>query len=265
MVFGIVELMGIAELISIIEIYGLITGIYIIFLVLAIFFIYYIVKSLIDTQISKELEKIKQVTQQNSIALEKTMVSMNQGNRVFYERRLFALDSMWNNLVELKDKLGQYFLFYDILLPSEYEKASKKQFKHLFEGEKSRIFVTDLIHKVNLSKLRPYLGEELWELYVSIIAFEGRVCILPNITKEKIVLKDWREDKPTMDILQSILEEDEIRQIKAMRIASISPIINLIEIKILDKMSKMMFGEDIANKTFDAATKLFEKQKWPNN
>ena len=109
-------------------------------------------------------------------------------------RQITAVDALWREIVAI----GQLAPFYlDILTEKEYVEGS---WISKFQTESLSEYIDKMSSTIGEARL--YLPDELWNSFVIVRTFVGRLYALIFLAKEGQSIKcHWTKDKPVQDLL----------------------------------------------------------------
>jgi len=212
-----------------------------------------------------ELEGLKLTLLNNYEILKTSITSFSTNYHASQEKRILGIEIVWGNMLELREYLSPLITFYTVLLPEEYDeivfgtkddpfllsKLDYKSYKPIIDGSSYAI-----------EKNRPFLGEYFWGLYSGYRAFCLRNIFIFLRGKERGGITPWFEDKALLGLVEMVIGKDEISNINLSNIDSFSRILNLMELKILEEMNKLISGQLASNDNLKQAKKiLMEVQK----
>ena len=126
--------------------------------------------------------------------------------------------------------------------------------------------LTDRTIWSNVEKYRPFLGEQLWNLFHIYYIFVYRVVWKLIEGRDKKIIVSWNKDEYLHLILEKAFTDEERKWIFSppKNINPLRPTIDLMEQKILFEMLKIISGELAAENDLSKARKLQEitKQEW---
>jgi hypothetical protein len=196
-----------------------------------------------------KLEKLRsEITHQHS-TFTSILESYSSVYQASQERRILAIEILWENLLKQRDLIRYAETIYDTFLNSP-EFGSKK----LGTGHKLEPVSLDNFNVIfdSVLKCRPFLGEYLWSLYNSSYIFTYRIMYNYNEDLKKGVMVHWHNDKYLMEILSRILTSRESIP------SSIRETRELLEQKILNEMLKITSGDSIAERNLSKARVIQE-------
>jgi hypothetical protein len=205
------------------------------------------------------LEGLKHSFSNERLLLEATIRGSQQGRDASHEKRLVAVERLWQAVLQLREASDGIRLFYGVLAPEEYDPVYRKGGS--FAASISNVnddYITGFMKKVDDVELqRPYLGEVLWLRFFIYRAFVGRLVFIITKGKEKGHIEDWRKDNGVRQILAGILPSGTFDSL-TKNFGSIYPLFGQLESIILEEISLIVSGRRSASESFDSAKELHE-------
>ncbi|QTC41489.1 hypothetical protein I7V34_20970 [Bacillus sp. V3] len=206
----------------------------------------------------KEIEGFKALVSSNTEFLKASLASLANEYSTAQERRLVAVENLWNCIILIKKFNSPIINFYSILLPKEYATALRKNTEILGVEQISEESLYDLNLKIdNIEQHRPFIGENLWNLFYLYRAFMVRMCYLFIKGRKEEDIKSWYNDKHLIELANYILGE-KLKSVEVSSISSLQTIIGLFEQKIITEMEKLISGKTASEISFNEAKKILE-------
>ena len=185
--------------------------------------------------------------------------SFQAGQDANHEKRLAAVEELWTDVLHLRDKFSEVVLFYDILLPGEYDAVYKKG--GALGAAISTVdekFINDAMRPVEmLERQRPYLGETLWLRFFIYRAFFGRLAFLINDGKRRDHIQNWKEDSGVRQLLSPAISSEMLSSVlETKNPTTIRIAINALEAPMLEEISLIVSGRRSAFESFKNAKDL---------
>lgn len=202
-----------------------------------------------------ELSKLKDTLSKNQTLLNASMTMISQGFQVSYERRLQAVEVVWESILKMREYFSPLNFFFSIFLPSEYNDVSLSEKGMLanFDINESVSLISELNKTVE--KYRPFLGEEIWSLFFTYNAIMGRIIFLYFQQKNKRDIKHWSNDINVVNLFKNAIG-DKINTINLKDINSLNIIISILEQEILILINRITNGEKASEINLEHAQKL---------
>lgn len=205
---------------------------------------------LFKTSFEKEAERLRFATS-----------SIGAAQQLAIERKLNALENLWEAILEARKNVPLVMGFLDILTVEEY-KSSKDN--PSFQQLVGQISIENLatMFKDNVGsreRIRPYVGEYLWALLSTYQALIARVALLLHWgTKDEEKL-NWHKDKGVLQLIRIFLNAEEYAEFEAVRVGKIGWLQSNLENKILSGIDAIVSGRQIADQALEQARFLEQK------
>ncbi|MGG4169254.1 hypothetical protein ABEW00_17565 [Rossellomorea vietnamensis] len=206
----------------------------------------------------KDIEGFKALVSSNTEFLKASLASLANEYSSAQERRLIAVENLWNCIIIIRKYNSPIINFYSILLPKEYKTVLCENKEFLGIERISEDSLYDLNLEIdNIEKHRPFIGENLWNLFYLYRAFMLRMCYLFIKGRKKEDIKSWSEDKHLIEIANYLLGE-KLKTVEVSSLSSLQTIIGLFEQKIITEMEKLISGKTASEISFNEAKKILE-------
>ena len=212
----------------------------------------------------KELEEHRNALSNIHGLFDSTVTTISAGFATSQERRLKAIQVLWDNILSIRESVSSYVFFYDILLPSEYEDSySSIPDKMIPETTQDDFSRNSASKTTNIEKHRPFLGERLWFYFFIFRAFSYRIELKFIEGRDKKQIYSWKkgfdgEPDRFLDVLNQVLTEEQLDQALKARTGSPRMVMNFIEQKILVEMNDIISGTSAAQFSLSEGLKLAE-------
>lgn len=153
------------------------------------------------------------------------------------EWRLRAVDTMWQAVLEVKEKSSGPLTFLDILRPSEYQKFITDQ------GINAQLLSEEDITKnvaVDFERARPLAGDELFRLVFLYRAVRFRICLVLAQGVKAGQVSPWFQDDGLKQHLCNLLSPQEMEVFEAADPPQLQWVLNLLEQKILAEIRRVI-------------------------
>ena len=153
------------------------------------------------------------------------------------EWRLRAVDTMWQAVLEVKEKSSGPLTFLDILRPSEYQKfITDQRFNAQLLSDE------DITKKltVDFERARPLAGDELFRLVFLYRAVRFRICLVLVQGVEAGHVSPWFQDDGLKQHLGNLLSPQEMEVFEAADPPQLRWVLNLLEQKILAEIRRVI-------------------------
>lgn len=211
----------------------------------------------------KQLELLKGEISKNQNIMNSLMASFSSGHQSAQEKRIQAVDCIWDATIKTITFGDRINSIYSILTSDELKDvyiSEDPRIKNL-RTEIDRLDLEKFVENtkdshVKVEKLRPFILPETYRLFLLLHTFTGRSIHLFKKDKgfQKITL--WKDDNAILTALKVELSEEEISYAISLNINSFSTIVNIIESKILNNCNKTLSGELALDSSLEQAQKL---------
>ena len=153
------------------------------------------------------------------------------------EWRLRAVDTMWQAVLEVKEKSSGPLTFLDILRPSEYQKFITDQ------GINAQLLSEEDITKnvtVDFERARPLAGDELFRLVFLYRAVRFRIYLVLVQGVKAGHVSRWFQDDGLKQHLGNLLSPQEMEVFEAADPPQLQWVLNLLEQKILAEIRRVI-------------------------
>lgn len=232
----------------------------------------FISKLITEKAISKWKKKSQQDMQHLSSELSKqnTTVSNLQANYIHHIQKLLddrikVSQNTWYNILQIKEAIPSpiqlllYILTDDELQNSVLDKKnnSEESLGKLISTIKEDDFVSKIsFYAMEVEKNRPFISDDLYYLFRCYLSINGRITHKLVTDYKKGNLKTWKKDEPLLDILRNILSTNEYNYIMKKQIGGYIDLINILEIKILNKIKSTLNGTEFDEDSIKQMKKL---------
>ena len=196
---------------------------------------------------------------------------LSSGFTASQERRLAAIEKMWQAILTSERLWVEYLFVYDVLHPSRYSGPGFDKYKsHMSKRTMDDILADWTPISDSVSQVRPFLGETLWILFRVHTAVTGRIGskVMQSLENSTLLAWDNNEDTGKPDslffILRQAFTDDELTTIIQQNEMSVPQrILDAIRIKILDEANRLIFGKLLIEINLAERLRLESKQISP--
>lgn len=225
---------------------------------------YYLAR--IKGQQNSELEALKADFNRDHAVFIAAIESFSSGQQVSINKRLNAIEIMWDTMQKHRSLVSKAIAFYDTLLPEEYDSEMSRTIINDFVRN-----YTDISCEANslrdvVKKHRPFLGELLWNLFLVYDIFLGRLSILISVNQPWTRTSDgkilpWFHDQFMIDLLKPVTEIEKSQEKKFVGSQEIYPhmaswVLFTLEQKILLEADKVISGKDVSDATIQQIKRI---------
>jgi len=187
--------------------------------------------------------------------------SVSQTQRAAIDRRLTALETLWEGVLATRENIPIVMGFIDILTIDEY--SSMKDHPH-FKAMIGEVSPEKLaaMYKDNVGsreRVRPYVGEYTWALVSTYQSIILRAALLVQMGQEDSKKLNWHLDSGINQLLRSALTAEEMTEFEATRIGKVGWIQRKFESKILAAMQIVISGEQFGDEALRQAQRMEQK------
>jgi hypothetical protein len=209
------------------------------------------------------METVKHALSSERVFLESAIRGAQQGLDSIQDRRMAAIEKLWNGVLSLRADFVRVLFFYEILLPSEYDSEYKsgRMLAASIEDVNDETTMAAIRRVDPVEQERPYLGEALWLKFFIYRAFLGRIAHLTIQGKRSGHFIDWSSDEGVRQIISSVLPVETVQTALNGPSASlgIRRLADRLEWSILEEVSLILSGKRSAAESFENAKQLFEQ------
>lgn len=221
--------------------------------------------STLNSQMSAEAEKnalmLKATFEKESERLRFANASIAETQRAAVSRKLDAIETLWEAVIEARKNVPAVMGFIDILTVDEY-KSSKDHphFKQLV-GDLSVEGLTAMYNDNvgSRERIRPYIGEYLWALLSTYQALITRVALLLHWGEKDEEKLNWHLDNGVRQLLATFLSENEVQAFDEVKIAKIAWLQRNLEKKILSSVALVVSGQKFGDEAIEQAQRMEDK------
>ncbi len=224
----------------------------------------------LNAELRTESEKnaliLKSSIERESEKLRFAAASVSQTQKVAIERRLAALETLWDGVLAARNNIPAIMSFIDILTVDEYKSMKDhKDFKALvgeLSNEKIAAMYADNVG--SRERVRPYVGEYTWALVSTYQSTILRTALLLYMSKEDEKKLNWHLDSGINQLLRSAMTESEVKEFEETKIGKVGWIQRKFESKILTAMQIVISGEQFGEEALRQAQLMEEKVQQQN-
>lgn len=228
-----------------------------------------------DHFISKQEEKIATVLEtlradinRDHTAFTASINSLSFGQQGSIERRLKAIEAMWDAMQKQRLLVSDAIFFYDILIPNEYDSVKSQEMVSILVRDRNEIIEKTGSLQREVEKYRPFLGELLWNLFKAYNIFLSRLTILITDNQSFTRTEDgktlpWWQDKFMINLLKPIISNDDSSKKMFHGPQEIYPYmaswaLSVLEQKILLEVDRIISGSAISDATLSQIEHISE-------
>lgn len=222
------------------------------------------IKNSIKHEYDGKLEVLKSEFNRNNSVLSSVLNSQNQGLQNGHNERIDAIKIYWTNYMIVRQSLSEIVLYDGVLTENEFNSLYTVTWQGNDVIEKTFNNIPyDRLTAINeaqkaVEKVRPFLNEKLWLLFMFSDIFSGRILYLYKEGTKTRQIKHWKSDSALINMAEKNLTSEEFAEIKNLNMGTVTAVQNFIEQKILSEMSEILTGKHAATETLKQALKLNE-------
>lgn len=219
----------------------------------------------LNAQLRNESERnallLKSSVEHEAERLRFATASVGQTQRAAIDRRLTALETLWEGVLATRENVPIVMGFIDILTIDEYESMKDHPHFKAMVGEVSPEKLAAM-YKDNVGsreRVRPYVGEYTWALVSTYQSIILRTALLIQLGQEDSKKLNWHLDSDIDQLLRSALTAEEMSEFEATRIGKVGWIQRKFESKILAAMQIVISGEQFGDEALRQAQRMEQK------
>jgi len=203
----------------------------------------------LKASLEKEMERLRMVA-----------TSITETQKAAIERKLIAIDTLWDGLLSFRTNLPQVITVLDILKINEYNEVSKHPpfIKYYNENSEELISKAGLEASKALLKHRPYLGEYVSSIYTAYMNLFLRIAYCLFLSKQSSKYFNWHNDSIVKKILDASLTASELSDFNQLIAGRITWLHLTFEKKILIGLNEIISGEKSSNELLSQSHKIDE-------
>ena len=175
------------------------------------------------------------------------------------ERKLVAVDKIWEDVLELRKLTLPMMTIVDTFKETEVQKFREVKASNLGESFLQGNSIDESKERLqavssDLEDVRPFVGEYLWILLKCYRTIQLRLFVVLQMfldDDEKVI--GWFHDEQTHQIIAAVLDERELAHFYELTFGKFSWLINKLEAKMLAELRQIVSGQHFAQ---DAVGKI---------
>ncbi|MHC1747342.1 MAG: hypothetical protein AB9856_03010 [Cellulosilyticaceae bacterium] len=207
------------------------------------------------------LESMKGEICKQQVAINNIATSTINSYQIAQQRRLDAIDRVWECVIYIKSETLFICTFYEIFRPDEYNQQFKNPkcndaFKNITKSKLS--IVNQRISVIEAEKL--YLGKDLWQLSYTYYRLFLRIYLQFSNMIENEQIYNWSGDVMINDILAALIKDHIIDvTLKEIYNKGICYIRDALEEKIMEEAENIISGKRAGENTYNNIKDVFNK------
>jgi hypothetical protein len=215
-------------------------------------------KSQLKAQSDVALVELRASVERHASLLAVAHSSFAEGQKAAMERKLTAVDTLWDRLLRLRASLPPILGFIDILTVDEYTGIKNHPtFEALSRGW-SMEKITQLMD-TEVERVRPYVGEYTWAVFYSYQAVMLRIVFLLHAGRDDAAKLEWHKDSGTCSLIEAVLPAAEMAEFDTTRFGKVTWLQRRLEARILAATRKVVSGEEFSADVLDQARLIQQK------
>ncbi|SHG95842.1 hypothetical protein SAMN04488068_1982 [Hydrocarboniphaga daqingensis] len=205
---------------------------------------------LLKTSVEAEAERLRFATS-----------TIGHSQRIAIEKRLAALDTLWDGVLATRQNIPTVMTFIDILTVDEYvTMKDHPNFKAMvgeLSPEKMAAMFNDNVG--SRERIRPYVGEYTWALVTTYQAVILRIAFLVQMGREDTKKLNWHLDSGIQQLLRSALTASDLSAFEATKIGKVGWIQRTFESKVLAAIDIVISGQTFGEEALRQAQNMESK------
>ena len=230
-------------------------------------------KSSIQHEYDQKLESIKaKLKEQNEVALVELQAAIErhnnlltaahssfaEGQKAAMERKLQAIDTLWERVLQLRERLPPLLGFIDFLTVDDYKK-NKDHPMFIDLSERWSVEKISTLVDSQTERVRPYVGEYTWAVFFSYQAVMLRIVFLLHAGHTDTEKLEWHKDTGTRQLLQAVLSTTELEEFDDTAFGKILWLQRRLESKILGAARQIISGKEFGAVALEQAKLIQER------
>ncbi len=206
----------------------------------------------IERRSDTKLERVKAEIQSSYSTLKTSVDVLTASNSGMHPHIIESVSSLWGTIVTMREQFGSLVAFDSIVLRKEASEAFADQdaspytklleFVRLHEGDLQNPIRAANYFSAGLDNHRLFCGDRLWLIFYVLRAVMLRASILIAWSFEKREFQDWRKDAGVKQLLESVLPEDFVEQVRNSIFNGLSTALARLEAEFLHEAARVMSG-----------------------
>jgi hypothetical protein len=178
--------------------------------------------------------------------------SFAEGQKAAIERKLNAVDRLWNCVLQIRGSLPAVLTLMDVMTVDDYRRAK--------DDPKFRTLTTDLtaeklkgVAPPSVEEVRPCVGEYLWAVFSSYQSILIRILTLLLLARTDAEKIEWYKDSGTRHLIDAMLLPAELQAFDELRFGKFTWLQRWLEAQILAATQKVISGEAFGAESLEQA------------
>ena len=208
-----------------------------------------------DLGLEKYKGEIEKITAQYNSLQSAANASLIEGQRVSAEWRMKSADTMWREVMRVKEETSTALTMLDILRPDEYQLFMTRSG---FKAVVPKFEDLQLLATPDLEQARPFLGEKLYAMAIIYKAVLGRIWYLLQRDATSGHISAWFQDDGIHRLLRQILTPEEMKHFKELKRSRVNWTRNILEEKLLKDLRKVIAGTQSVDDGLEQGHRILE-------
>jgi len=184
--------------------------------------------------------------------------SFAEGQKASMERKLSAVDKLWNCVPQFRASLPPVLMVMDVMTVDEYKGAKDHPQFRALAGDVSPEKIATLAPK-SIEEVRPFVGEYMWAVFYCYQTILIRILVLLQLGRTDAEKIEWYKDAGTRQVIAAVLARAEMEEFDNADFAKITWLQRRLESKLLAAARKIISGENFGAEALDQAKLIQER------
>lgn len=158
-----------------------------------------------------------------------------------------SVESVWRSVQACTEAFSDLTAAFSILTPQEMSdlitgRSNNEALAHMLSDYEEETFILAKKRAIDeplSGDEELFVGTRLWTLYLRFVQVHGRMGALVQMSFKKREYRDWREDKPTLDLLVAAVGQECVDTAKADPTGGVHIMTNQLRANILKEARKV--------------------------
>lgn len=207
------------------------------------------------------LLELKTAIEQEAALHTAAYASFSEGQKAVIERKLSAVDRLWDRVLQLRGSLPPILTFIDVLTVGEYKGIKNHPTFQALTGELSKEKIAGIVSNEAgpIEKVRPYVGEYMWAIFFSYQAIMLRTLFLLHLGRDDAEKIEWFKDSGIRQLMEAVFTPEEIKEFDQTQFGKILWLHRKVDSKLIAAAGKVISGETFAAEFLEQA-KLIQQR-----
>jgi hypothetical protein len=188
---------------------------------------------------------------ENQNAVDRSIQLLSASLPASHDRILNAIDTLWLEVLKIRQASSQAFLVFAILSRTQIEaEKSTEMLDTMLQGD-AHDFIKQ-VATLEVEQVRPFVGEKLWLTFLAYRTFSMKIALKLFLGKKNRKYYYWDKDffgksENVIEEIVSIFSPDEVAEISKAPPSEILGIIQRkLENKIVTEINQLIFGYSLS-------------------